>query len=93
MSITQETRRESYDKTLVMLGPQLRKVFGAVVEHGPVSAWQLSAILKREVYQLRPRLTDLAAMGLIKATGTRHEDYTDRNEAVWNIVDGQLPLV
>jgi predicted transcriptional regulator len=93
MNITKETRQESYEKTLLTLGPQLRQVFGALFDMGPSSAWQIARKMNREVYQIRPKLTNLRDMGLIKAVGKRYEPLYDRNEAIWDIVDGQLRLI
>ena len=93
MSIANETRRESYDRTLAGIGTQLRKVLLEVTANGPVSAWQLARIMGRNVYVIRPRLTELAAMGKIKEVGKRYESVTDRMEAVWDVADKQISLI
>lgn len=90
MSATEKTRRESWDKTQAILGPRQKEVLDLVKEasgsaglYAGITAWEIAIALKRDVYVVRPRLTELKALGVIVAQGTKFHPGTDRNETSW----------
>lgn len=92
--ITRNTRRQSYDEIQPELGHREAEVYDLLLKHTHgLTAWEIAGILKREVYTVRPRLTNLKEKGLIQATGTRWQDRTNRSEAIWQApIDAQLNL-
>lgn len=92
---TLETRKSSWWATKAELGPRQREVLEQLTETpSGLTAWQLSEILGRLVHAVRPRLCELAKIGLIKTTGVRWQPKTARSEAVWvvNQQPGQMEM-
>ena len=96
--ITQTTRRASYDKIKQSLGKRQIEVWQILKNYNkPMSAWEISSTLGRDVYVVRPRITELAHMGVIEACGTVFCNHTGRSEAVWKLkpepeISGQMNL-
>lgn len=93
MSITDDTRRKSYEINGRSAGKASKIIYNALLFYGRGSAWQIAAAIRRPVYVVRPRITELCKAGRIKAIGTRVCEETKRSEAVWDVVDKQLKLV
>lgn len=80
------------------LGPRQREVVDELVRAYPrgLSAWELSARLKRLVHAVRPRLTELRKLGIVREAGERWEPVTERHEALWVVTphedDGQMRM-
>lgn len=85
MSAVDQSRRMSWYSVKRELAPRQAEVIHALEQHGPRSAWELSRILKQQVYVVRPRLTELERMGLIREVGTRYENHYA--ETVWRIAE------
>ena len=84
MSITEETRRESYQKT-DCISRQI-EVLGAFRENGPMTARECRDYLHRQdMNEVKPRITELCAKGLLTKTGKKYDDKTNRNVAVFDI--------
>lgn len=83
MSITQETRREAYER--VEPRSIRMKITDLLTNEGGMTS---SEIMERMGYSnpntVRPRLTELKADGVIQAAGKRKNRY-GANEAVWEI--------
>jgi len=79
------------------LGPRQREVIDLLVRysHG-LSAWEIADRAQRLVHAVRPRLTELREMGLVREAGERWEQRTERNETVWRVAtfedDGQMRM-
>lgn len=93
MSIPQETRRESMEKTYETVVPISKKILKLIQTHGPFTAWQLSRVMNKEVYTVRPRLSELKDSGDIREKAKAWCEQTQRNETVWEAVNPQLSLI
>lgn len=61
-----------------------------------LSAWQIASMIRRFVHAVRPRITELKQLGVVREIAERYEENTKRHEAVWglvNEVDGQMELI
>jgi len=91
--LTHLIRRE---KILGTLGQRQREVFDLLQRHGELTAWEMASLLGRPVYVVRPRITELSKVGLIRDVGARFHAETQRREAVWGIIptdeNGQMSL-
>lgn len=90
-------RDESFEKTKCDIGSRQKEVLELLKKHSPYTAWQISDILGRHVYQVRPRLTELEKIGLIRSGGTLFQERTQRKETLYWFIDsennGQLRLI
>jgi repressor of nif and glnA expression len=91
MSITHETRRESYDTVKLTLTERQQAVLRILRERGDMTAQKIAAELHRrgvtpgdERNFAAPRLTELAEKGLVRATGKKVCYKTGRSVAVWS---------
>ena len=93
MGITQETRRESYEKTAKsnMQGHVLRVLQSCEL---PLTAREVAVQLytehiipypERSVIQ--PRITELVEAGKVRAVGKVYDQVTDRNVAAYQLVE------
>lgn len=83
-SLTQETRRESFCRTPI--GDRQREVLEELkLWPNGLTAWELAERLGRDVYVVRPRLTELVDRGLVAVVGKRFHEATDRNVAVFAV--------
>lgn len=94
MSHTSETRSASWRQTQTELTPRSREVMQALTDHPEgMTAWEIADYTHRYVHAVRPRLTEMHADGLVIPVGTRWQEKTSRQEAVWRAVreesDGQ----
>ena len=90
MEITKETRRQSHEKTNRTVVTVSLEIYNVLFQQGAWTAWELAGITGREVYTIRPRLTELREAGKIKKAGSRWCESTQRNETVWEVVDKQM---
>jgi len=94
MKTTAITRLESYQSTEPTIGSKQKEIFDLLNERQPLTAWEISDILNRPVYQVRPRLTELEKLKKIRSGGTKFQERTQRKEALyWVLNDGQLRLI
>ena len=87
-----KSQSESWAKTQATLSKRQAEVYNAIsISNQPLSAFDLSGLISREVYTVRPRLTELKQLGFIEPCGFKYHAPTDRNEAVWRVKsdDGQ----
>jgi len=91
-SVTEETRRESYNAVLRDAAARRRVVFEILTERGGMTAREVSAELHRrgitatdERNFAAPRLTELKEAGQIEATGKKICEYTGRSVAIWAV--------
>jgi len=91
MLSTSATRRESWEATQPTLPKRREEVYALLQKHSQgLSAWQIARYLNRDVYTVRPRITELYNMGIIECTGKRFEPKTNRKEAVWSLPKQRL---
>jgi hypothetical protein len=77
---------DSYYKTLSELGSRQFDVLYRIKTHPEgISAWQISKLTGVFVHAVRPRIVELKNMGLIRQSGQRWNQETNRHEAVWSI--------
>lgn len=97
MKQSHAVRNESYELTKNDLGSRQIEVLNLLKQHSPYTAWQISDILGRPVYQVRPRLTELEKQGKVMVGGTQFQERTQRKESLYWIVEtdstGQLSLI
>lgn len=93
MSITKETRRESFYAILPTLTQRQRTVLQILRECGDLTAQEIASELFRrritptdERNFAAPRLTELCDMGAVKAFGKKKCAKTGRNVTVWATV-------
>ncbi len=90
MSITKETRRESYHAVKPTVNERQQAVLQILRERGAMTAREVAAELHRrgatptdERNFTAPRLTELCRAGLVRAVGKKICDKTGRSVAVW----------
>lgn len=91
-----DAQLKSWNQTLQELGPRQREVVSFLSMYGRMSAWQIAERAGRLVHAVRPRLTELKGLGLLREAGERYETMTQRHEAMWELVkpgQGQLELL
>ncbi len=97
MKTSLAVRNESYEQTKHEIGSRQKEVLNLLKEHSPYTAWQISDILNRPVYQVRPRLTELEKQGLVMCGGTLFQERTQRKETLYWAVNtdstGQMSLL
>jgi len=93
MSITEETRRQSYQAVLLTLTERQENVLRILKQCGGMTAQEIAAELHRrgitpsdERNFAAPRLTELAAIGLVWTAGKKICGKTGRKVAVWSAV-------
>lgn len=94
MKQTLMTRNESFQNTEPTIGARQKEIIDLLESNQPLTAWEISDILNRPVYQVRPRLTELEKLQKIRAGGTKFQERTQRKESLyWILKDGQLRLI
>lgn len=84
--ITHETRRESYDK--VDSQTRQRVILDAYSKYGDMTARECARLLGyHDLNAVKPRITELCKKGQLVAVEKRKDPLTDRNVAVFRIVD------
>lgn len=66
--------------------PKLRSLCMAVLASGPQTADEVAARLGESVLSVRPRFSELRALGLIKPVGLRRPSSTGASSSVWRAV-------
>ena len=87
-----KSQSESWAKTQATLSKRQAEVYNDIsISNQPLSAFDLSGLISRVVYTVRPRLTELKQLSIIEPCGFKYHAPTDRNEAVWRVKsdDGQ----
>jgi len=92
MSITKETRRESYHTVLLTLTERHKAVLRILKEWGDLTAQEVATVLQLEGITptdernfSAPRLTELADKGLVRAVGKKICGKTGRKVTVWSL--------
>jgi len=86
MSLLNQTKLESWDKTQSTLGLRQKSVYEALVRHPNVSNRDLSIILEKPINQITPRVNELRELGLVKFSGVKFDQFTKRRVNTWSIV-------
>jgi len=96
MSITSETRRESYKAVLLTLNERQRNVLNILTDCGSMTAQEVAFELQlREITPsdernfAAPRLTELSDAGLVRAVGKKPCYKSGRRVTVWAIVSAE----
>lgn len=83
MSITKQTRRESYDK----IKPERKLRHQVILDawEGPMTAREICRKLGygSDLNMVRPRITELVQSGHLVESGEKYDIATDRNVAAW----------
>jgi predicted ArsR family transcriptional regulator len=95
MSMTEDTRRESYGAAQRDATARRRVVLDILAECGPLTAREVAAELHRrgvtptgERNFAAPRLTELKAAGYVEVSGKKLCADTGRSVAVWRVKKG-----
>lgn len=74
----------SFEKTKPVIGKRQREVIEMLKIHPRgLSAWEIASFTDRMIHTVRPRISELRKLGIVKQSGDRYEPETDRHEAVW----------
>lgn len=88
-----KSQSESWDKTRKELGPRQEQVYSFLVGRPDgLTAWDIADYMNRQVYTIRPRLTELKILGRIKEAGSKWHEATQRRETNWVICKGSKQL-
>lgn len=94
MNQTAQTRLDSYLETQPTISHRQQEILVALKAKQPLTAWEISDILEKPVYQVRPRLTELEKLGEIRSGGSKFQHRTMRSESLyWLVHKGQLELI
>ena len=86
MSITTETRRESYEEIKPKRPLRAQKILEAIMEHGPMTSDELMAIMGySDPNMVRPRLTELKDSGVLTAVDKRKSRRSGKLVSVWAV--------
>ena len=92
MSITRETRRESYEA--LDAATINRHIIGILEGSEGMTAREIAEEMYNRHYipypvrqATAPRLTELAAEGIVEVTGKKLDEQTERNVAVYRLVE------
>ena len=90
MSITTETRRESYHAVIPTVDQRKDLILAILCERGPMTAQEMACELHKRGYTptrernfAAPRMTELKEAGLIEVVGKKKCFMSGRNVAVW----------
>ena len=91
MSITDETRRESYEAA-IPAAQRRRDAILEILNEGDMTATEIAEALHKRGHTphcernfAAPRLTELKAEGKVRTVGKRLCEKTNRNLAVWSL--------
>ena len=56
----------------------------AIADYGPLTADQVAELLRESVLAVRPRLSELAARGLVVDSGIRRPNASGRSAIAWS---------
>lgn len=62
------------------------QVFQCLLRHGPMTTDECAARLSLSVLAVRPRFSELRALGHIADSGVRRENQSGRRAAVWKVL-------
>lgn len=97
MSFQAIARDESYSMIKQELSSRQLEVLNVLKHRHPLTAWEISDILQRPVYQIRPRLTELEIKGKINVIGLKYQERTRRKESIYSYTNidhnGQLRIL
>jgi len=79
-----DTSRAAAD-AIVGRSATLRERALARIDHGAATADEVALLLGESVLAIRPRVTELARMGLIVDTGARRKNASGRAAIVWMV--------
>lgn len=79
--ITAENRRDSF--LAASIDTRRQEVLGVLIGHRGMTAEEVADVLGREVYTIRPRLTELLEVGLVNVVGKRVSPRTGRKIAIF----------
>lgn len=93
MSITEQTRNESYDELRKSLSDKQEVVMFILENYGEMTAREIA----KEMYEMcitntnernnaQPRLNELVKKNLVEVVGKKHDDVTNRNVALYKVV-------
>jgi len=88
MTKSEEIRSESYSQTYAELGPRQREVITELLS-GPRTAWEIADKTNRMVHSVRPRLNELAKLGIACEVGKRWHEATSRHETLWTLAQSK----
>lgn len=71
---TLDIRKDNFMEMRARLPRLQREVHAALAAHGPLTTLELAGIMGRSVLTVRPRVTELAGLGLAKCVGRRGRD-------------------
>jgi predicted transcriptional regulator len=74
-----DLRNESFSSLRDKLGDLRREVLCDLAVHGPCTTRQLANASRRDILTVRPRVTELLALGLVTLTGR------DGHEGIYNV--------
>lgn len=97
MSITKETRKESYEQVLSNLGERQLAVYtylsrflkGSTAKELAVKMYEDKVVVSPERNSVHPRLKELVDMGLVEVIDKTVCKYTSRKVAVYKAVINQ----
>lgn len=99
MSISKETRSESYERVKPTLTARQRIVLAILKQYGDLTAQEVADTLcflritpTNERNFAAPRLTELCEQGLVRVVGKKICDKTGRTVSVWSAVKKTTPL-
>jgi hypothetical protein len=88
MSLTHETRRESYESMLPGVLNWRNQVLDAVRSFPDgATAEEIARAVGKETYTTRPRITELMQKGMIMVVGKRRSPFTNKRIAVFKAVE------
>ena len=93
MSITEQTRNESYDELRKSLSDKQEVVMFILENYGKMTAREIA----KEMYEMyvtntnernnaQPRLNELVKKNLVEVVGKKHDEVTNRNVALYKVV-------
>jgi len=84
-----DTEREAAEKIAPRVTGLRLKVLSALRDEGETGATGevITNILGEWLYSVKPRITELARMGLVEDSGRRVMNSRKRNEIVWQITE------
>ena len=62
-------------------------VYDCILEHGPLTAGEMYAILGKEHYSYHKRLSELEKLGYIRCSGKLRCNASNRMSKVWEVDD------
>lgn len=79
------TSKEAAEKIASSVAVLRQRSFDTIKASGPMTADEVAAALGKDWRSIRPRVSELATMGKIEATGERRLNDTGMSATVWRI--------